>query len=287
VQTIGHSGSSVSGEDGIGIDLAVDAHVHTGFSAGRATVGELVTAAERAGLSGLTFGDAVEPDVPWLRAYVDSIRRARGRTDVVLRAAIMVDVVRPDGWVALPADLAGLEAVSVALTGLPTREDVARPSRVRDLLRWGALSPSDVVELAVSSLVRAIERTSRYAPTQLARPLSLLAEVGLRDEDVDDASLFELAEACRTTQTVVEVSEAWRCPSRRVARLFAAAGVTMVAASEATEPGHVGQWRYARQVEVELSSAGPSDPAGPAAPAEPAEPGEPTEPAESGGPAQR
>jgi hypothetical protein len=52
---------------------------------------------------------------------------------------------------------------------------------------------------------------------------------------------------------VVEVSEAWRTPSRRLARVLAEAGVPMVAASEAHEAGQVGQWRYASRVQNELA----------------------------------
>jgi len=239
--------------DWLAVDLAVDAHVYTGFSSGRATVGELVIAAERAGLTGLTFGDAVDEDVPWLRAYVDTIRRAQGRTDVALRAAVTVEVVRLDGWVALPADLGGLEALSLVVTGVPTPQELAGPARARDLLRWGAVHGRDVVEMVVGATIRGLERTSRYAPTQLARPLGVLAEVGVREADIDDEALRWLAAGCRATNTVVEVSEAWRTPSRRLARVLTEAGVTMMAASEAHEAGQVGQWRYGASVQAELA----------------------------------
>jgi hypothetical protein len=239
--------------DWLAVDLAIDAHVYTGFSSGRATVGEMVIAAERAGLTGLTFGDAVDEDVPWLRAYVDTIRRARGRTDVALRAAVTVEVVRLDGWVSLPADLGGLEALTVMLSGVPTPQELAGPDRTRDLLRWGAVSPRDVVEMVVGATIRGLERTSRYAPVQLARPLGVLSEVGVRDADVDDAALRWLAAGCRATNTVVEVSEAWRTPSRRLARILAEAGVPMVAASEAHEAAQVGQWRFASAIQTEMA----------------------------------
>jgi len=253
VRSVGQGGYPVTDDhDWLAVDLAVDAHVHTGFSSGRATVGELVIAAERAGLTGLTFADAVGEEVPWLRAYVDTIRRAQGRTDVALRAAVTVDVVRLDGWVALPADLSGLEALSVALPGVPTPQEMASPSRARDLLQWGAVRPRDIVEMVIGATIRGLERTSRYAPTQLARPLSVLAEIGVRDADVEESALRWLAAGCRATHTTVEVTEAWRAPSRRLARVLAEAGVPMVAASEAAEAGEVGRWRYARALQDEL-----------------------------------
>jgi putative hydrolase len=247
------TGGSPVADDHRTVDVSHDAHVNTGFAAGRATVGELVTAAETAGLTGLTFADVVDPEVAWLRAYVETIRRARRRTALNLRAAVLVEVVRADGWVALPPDLSGLDAVSVALTGVPTRGGVVSPARARDMLRWGALAASDVVELAVGATVRALERAGRYAPTQLARPLGVLAEVGLDESHVDDAALAALAAGCRGTRTVVEVSEAWRTPTRRLARALADVGVPLAAASEATEADQVGRFSYVRSVAADLN----------------------------------
>ena len=54
-----------------GLDLTVDAHVHTGFSAGRDSVGVVVSAADQAGLTSVTFADQVGPDTTWLGAYAD------------------------------------------------------------------------------------------------------------------------------------------------------------------------------------------------------------------------
>ena len=75
------------------LDLSVDGHVHTGFAKGRLSVGALVTAAEDAGLTQVTFADLVGPDTTWLRAYLDSVRRAQKRTDLSLRVA-----AAPSAW---------------------------------------------------------------------------------------------------------------------------------------------------------------------------------------------
>src|SRR5215468_4285620 len=101
------------------LDLTVDAHVHTGFAAGRDSVGVVVSAADRAGLTALTFADQVGPETTWLNAYADAVRRARRRTEMNLRVAAEIEVVQPDGWLAWPSDLSQLEAVSVAVSRLP------------------------------------------------------------------------------------------------------------------------------------------------------------------------
>jgi hypothetical protein len=165
----------------LSLDLSTDAHVHTGFAAGRDAVGVVVSAADRAGLTALTFADQVGPDSTWIPAYADSVRRAQRRTEVRLRLAVEVEVVRPDGWLALPPDLSDLEVVSVAVSSLPLPAGPAGPREVRAMLLAGELTADQVAEALVTATVHGIGRAARYAPTQLARPLSLLAQAGLDD----------------------------------------------------------------------------------------------------------
>ena len=230
------------------LDLTMDAHVHTGFAAGRDSVGVVVSAADRAGLTALTFADQVGPDTTWLPAYADAVRRARRRTELTLRVAAEVEVVQPDGWLAWPADLGHLEAVSVAVSRLPSPRGPLGPREVRALLATGEVTADQVVEDLVTATVRGLERASRYAPTQLARPLGLLAQAGLADAAVAPDLIGALATACRATGTLVEVSEAWRSPSPGLVAQLRAAGVALVPASDARYAAEVGRWQYLRRV---------------------------------------
>jgi putative hydrolase len=230
------------------LDLTVDAHVHTGFAAGRDSVGVVVSAADQAGLTSLTFADQVGPETTWLSAYADAVRRARRRTEMTLRVAAEVEVVQPDGWLAWPADLGHLEAVSVTVSRLPLATGPQGPREVRALLGSGELTAEQVAEVLVTATIQGLERACRYAPTQLARPLSLLAQVGLDDAVITPDLLSALAAACRETGTVVEVSEAWRSPSPRLAAMLRAAAVTLVPASDARYAAEVGHWQYVRRV---------------------------------------
>lgn len=230
------------------LDLRADGHVHTGFAAGRDSVGVVVSAADRAGLASVTFADQVGPDTTWLPAYADTIRRARRRTELTLRIAAEVEVVRGDGWLAWPADLGHLEAVSVAVSQLPLADGPVAPREVRALLATGKLTPGQVAEIVVTATIKGMDRASRYTPAQLARPLGLLSQVGIDDSAVTPEILDALATACRLTGTAVEISEAWRGPSPRIVALLRAADVTMIAASDARYAGEVGQWQYLRRV---------------------------------------
>jgi putative hydrolase len=235
-------------ESVIGLDLSADAHVHTGFAAGRDSVGVVVSAADRAGLTSLTFADQVGPETTWLPAYADAVRRARGRTEMTLRVAAEVEVVQQDGWLAWPADLGHLEAVSVAVSRLPLATGLLGPRDVRSLLTAGELSGGQVAEIVVTATVKGLERAARYAPAQLARPLSLLTQVGIDDAAVTPELLEMLAAACRETGAVVEISEAWRSPSPAFVAALRAADVSLVAASDARYAAEVGRWQYVRRV---------------------------------------
>ncbi|GLY95421.1 hypothetical protein Acsp02_26760 [Actinoplanes sp. NBRC 103695] len=236
------------------LDLTVDAHVHTGFAAGRDSVGVVVSAADRAGLTAITFADQVARDTTWLPAYADAVRRARRRTELTLRIAAEVEVVRPDGWLAWPAaDLGHLEALSVAITRLPADDGPIGVREVRQMLAAGTLTEAQVAEIVVGATIHGLERASRYVPTQLARPLSLLSQVGIDTENPANGVLAtevldQIADACRRTGTAVEVSEAWRSPSPRTVARLREAGVPLVAASDARYAAEVGHWQYLHRV---------------------------------------
>ena len=230
------------------VDLRSDGHVHTGFAAGRDSVGLVVSAADAAGLTSVTFADQVGPDTTWLPAYADTIRRARRRTELTLRIAAEVEVVQRDGWLAWPADFGPLEAVSVAVSRLPLADGPVAPRDVRAMLATGELTPEQVAETVVTATIKGMDRAARYAPVQLARPLNLLTQVGLDDSVVTPEVLDALATACRLTGTAVEISEAWRGPSPRVVTMLREAGVVLIAASDARYAGEVGRWQYLRRV---------------------------------------
>jgi histidinol phosphatase-like PHP family hydrolase len=235
-------------ESVIGLDLSADAHVHTGFAAGRDSVGVVVSAADRAALTSLTFADQVGPETTWLSAYADAVRRARRRTELTLRIGAEVEVVQQDGWLAWPTDLSHLEVVSIAVSRLPLAGGPLRSREVRSLLATGDLVGEQVTEILVTATINGLQRAARYVPVQLARPLSLLTQVGIDDAAVTPEILAALAAACREAGASVEISEAWRSPSPGIVAALREADVSLVAASDARYADEVGRWQYLRRV---------------------------------------
>jgi histidinol phosphatase-like PHP family hydrolase len=230
------------------IDFRHDGHVHTAFSSGQDSVSVLVAAAERAGLTELTLADTVGPDTGWLPSYLASIHRAQQRTDVILRRGVEVEAIGVDGWLAFPSDLSGLEVISVGINRLPLPAGLLGPEATRAAIEAGTLTAMDVIQQLVHVSALAIERVSRYAPTQLARPLHFLAQAGIDEAAVPDSAVAALAAACRVNGTVVEVSERHRLPSLRLARAFLNAGVRLTPASDARRAGELGVWQYAPEL---------------------------------------
>jgi putative hydrolase len=95
--------------------------------------------------------------------------------------------------------------------------------------------------------VQGLERASRYAPTQLARPLSLLARSAWTTPCHPGSWSRSPPPAARPAPSV-EISEAWRCPSARLVAMLRAARVTLVPASDARYAAEVGHWQYLRRV---------------------------------------
>lgn len=236
------------------IDLSRDAHVNTAFSAGHDSISVLVAAAEAAGLTGLTFADKVGSDTGWLSSYLANIHRAQQRTDVTLKPGVEVEAIGVDGWLAFPSDLGQLEVISLAILRLPTPAGLLGPETVRQFIDAGTLTASEVVERLVGVLCLAMERVGRYAPTTLARPLEFLTQAGLPESTVDDSAIATVAEACKSTGTAVEFSERHRLPTRRLAKALAAAGVKILAASDAYTARDVGRWQYLEELASDLAA---------------------------------
>nr|BFE67585.1 hypothetical protein GCM10020092_008860 [Actinoplanes digitatis] len=136
----------------------------------------------------------------------------------------------------------------MSVSRLPLAEGLIAPRDVRAMIAAGRLTPDQVAEATVAATIKGIERASRYAPTQLARPLSLLAQVGIDDAVLTPELVDALAAACSTTGTAVEISEAWRSPAPRLVAMLREANVALLAASDARYAGEVGRWQYLRRV---------------------------------------
>jgi len=230
------------------VSLSGDHHVHSTFSDdGTSSPAENLAAAVAAGLDTVRFVDHVRVGttyVPSFLAAVAALPRVEGLTVLTGVEAKILDAA---GTVDAPAEVlaalgmpGGADRVLLADHQLPGPDGPLSP---RAVLERGDLAAADVVELLVTATVRAMHRVAR---AQLAHPFSLLPKLHLTEDDVPDDLLDTLAQAAVATGTPVEVNEKWRCPGPRVVERLRAAGVELVASTDAHAAADVGRYDWLR-----------------------------------------
>lgn len=203
----------------------------------------MADAAEVAGLRTWALTDHVTAEDTWIVEYAAMVRSVE-RDGVTVRCGVETTVLDQRGHLDMPGRLPFLDHAVVTVVDLPGRGGPVDPAVVRERLRTGALDTAGVVDAVVTATVNAVRNTP--ARPVVGRLFSLLPLLGLADADtvVGDDHLQALAAACRATGGAVEVNERWRAPTAGIATRLAAAGVHLVAGSDATDPGGVGAYRY-------------------------------------------
>jgi len=238
----------VTGEVARGPALDEDHHVHSTFSDDAvSTPRENLDAAVARGLRVVRMVDHVRvstPDVANRLVALAALPRVAGLTVLTGVEAKLLDTA---GAVDAPADVlaaagrpGGVDRVLLADHQLPGPDGPWSPRRARDELASG-LTAADVLEMLVVGTVAALRRVPA---AQLAHPLSLVPKLGLTEDDVTDEHLDALAAAVLAAGALVEVNEKWRCPGPRAVARWRAAGVPLVASTDAHVATDVGVYRW-------------------------------------------
>ena len=233
--------------------LAVDLHMHTTTSDGRAPLADMIAQAERLDLSGMGVSDHVRSDTDWVPEYVRAVRSARHRAALPVRCGVEAKILDTRGRLDLPHALAGVDYVLVADHRVPALDGPLHPADVRSAIDRGELPAAAVVDALIEATVRALE--SSPLPAIIAHLFSVLPKCGLTETAVGKEHLNRLAATCRRTASAVEINEKWRCPSSRVVRMLARQGVLLTAGSDAHAPAEVARWSYVRAVVDDLAAA--------------------------------
>lgn len=192
---------------------------------------------------------------------VDHVRATSTHVPDMLRALALLDppeglavlsgveakILDTAGRVDAPPDVlaalgtpAGPGRVLLADHQLPGPDGPWSPRVAREHLDAG-LAAADAVGMLVDAYVAALARSG---PAQLAHPFSILPKIGLVEDDVTAEHLAALTAALRAADGVVEVNEKWRCPGPRVVAALHAAGVPLVASTDAHDARDVGAYAW-------------------------------------------
>lgn len=237
--------------------LRLDADLHTspGTVQGRSGLAAALARAAASGLRELGVTAPARPEPGWTDAYVAAVRAAGALSPTRIHCGLQLGVLGTAGRLDLPREtrsrLSHVDyVVLVPGPGADWHRRSGRPEAER------------VVEDVLLASLRAA--ATLPVPVVLAAPFAVLPGLGLDERDVPDEAVGELGWACARAGVAIEVTERWRTPSARVARLLAGAGVTLTAGSAARSAADIGRWSYVRAVATALD--GTDADAAPAAP---------------------
>jgi putative hydrolase len=240
----------------LAVDRGRDLHTHSDITDGTASPDDMADAALAAGLRVWGLADHVRADTTWLPDYATRIR-GLSRPEMVILCGVEAKILDSAGRLDLPRRLPRLDYILVADHQFPSVDGPLHPDETRRRIASGSISRVAAVDTLVAATCSALARVPGRAV--LAHLFSLLPKMGLSEDDVSGEHRAALAAACRAAGAAVEVNEKWRCPSARTLSCLAAAGVEVLAGSDAHRPADVGRWDYLSDIEETL---GMSDRAG-------------------------
>ncbi len=227
------------------IRLNEDWHVRSDFSDGSATVAQSVAVAEERELAAICLVDHVRQSTDWVREFVEASRAAGRATPVEVSCAVEADLLDTNGTLNAPRSLNRADFVFLSMPQLPTPRGPMDPENARQRIAAGELLPARAVEWMVRAAAGAAQR---YDNVVLARPFSLLAELGLDERHLLPPFVRWLAGELADHEARVVIDESSRCPALWVTGCFLGAGVPVHVSTGSRATGTIGRYRWCREI---------------------------------------
>jgi putative hydrolase len=232
------------------VPLDEDHHVHSTFSSDAvSTLAQNIGAARERGLRAICLAEHVRRDSAWVPEFLAAVNALRPVPGLDVRAGVEAKMLDRSGRLDLPDGLAaadaGLDAVLIADHQFPGDDGPVLPVRMRDALLAGLVTAQEVVDCLIDATAGALTMVDR---PQLAHMFSILPKMGLDESSVPDQAVAHLARQARIAGARLEVNEKWSCPSARVVRAFAQAGVHLVASTDSHDCRDIGVYAAVRRI---------------------------------------
>jgi putative hydrolase len=234
--------------------LDEDWHVHSTFSDGTDTLEANVAAAVERGLTRLGCVDHVRRDSRHVPAFVEAMRALRDSAPITLTTGVEAKILDAAGTLDLPPELDDIDFVYIADHQFPDETGPVSPRTIRDAIGTGELTAMEVVEELVNATIASMVRYAPIYRLVLAHPFSILPKLSLTESTIADEAITRLLATAHLTETSIEVSERWRCPSERVAKMAAAHHVRLIASTDSHRAADVGRYTYVAQLAENLGA---------------------------------
>ena len=228
-----------------------DLHFHSTFSDGANTPRENIEKAIERGLERVCCVDHVRRDTSYLQEYARTVGDLRNRFDGILsiHAGVEAKLLNESGYLDMPELPEGIDFVYAADHQFPIGDGFYGPSVVRNALRRGEIERDHLVASLVNATLNTMKRHDNLV---LAHLFSILPKVGLDENQVPAVYLSLIGQVARENGVAIEISERWKCPSLRAARIFVQEGVRIVYSTDAHRMEDIGQYSYAAAIAEQL-----------------------------------
>jgi putative hydrolase len=232
------------------VPLDEDHHVHSTFSSDAvSTLAQNIDAGRERGLRAICLAEHVRRDSAWVPEFLAAVNALRPVPGLDVLAGVEAKMLDRSGRLDLPDGLAaadaGLDVVLIADHQFPGDEGPVPPRQMRDALIGGLVTAQEVIGCLVDAIGGALTAAAR---PQLAHMFSILPKMGLDESSVPDHAVGHLARQARIAGARLEVNEKWSCPSARVVRVFAQAGVHLVASTDSHDCRDIGVYAAVRRI---------------------------------------
>jgi putative hydrolase len=228
------------------VPLDEDHHVHSTFSSDAvSTLAQNVQSATERGLRALCLAEHVRRDSAWVPEFLAAVDALRPVSGLHVLAGVEAKILNRAGRLDLPDGAGGADVVLIADHQFPGEHGPVHPREMRDALLGGLVTAGELIDCLIDATAGALTVPDR---PQLAHLFSILPKMGLDESWVSGAAIAHLARQARIARARLEVNEKWGCPSARVVRAFAEAGVYLVASTDSHDCRDVGVYAAVRRI---------------------------------------
>lgn len=233
------------------LHLNEDFHVRSTFSNGVHSIEENIQAALDRGIKRICCVDRVTSQTQWVPDFVATIHllRKKYHTEIEIFSGIEAQFLDATGRLDLPKNIEGIDHIFAVANDFPYQDNLYKTTEIRQMLMYDTVSKEQLIRHLVRATTGAMWK---YRNVVISHLFSILPKIGLHENDVPTDYIAAIARAAIQTDSMIELSERYLCPSAEITRLISSMGVKMPISSNSQTKEHIGLYRYIVEVQEEI-----------------------------------